>query len=172
MNEPTSKAELLATINTEHDRLVATLRGLTDDQMVQPGVERDWSVKDVLSHITWWEQWMIQKLGTAARGETGLSLRRPDEDWEAALERVNGEIFAANRNSPLAEVREVFDRSFQAAVEVVTALSEHDIFDPQGLGGRLDEAPLHMIASDTYEHYAEHSAMIRRWRDTIYSSEN
>lgn len=172
MNEPTSKAELLAAINTEHERLTSTLRGLTDEQLVQPGVESDWSVKDVLFHITWWEQWMVQKLDALARGDNIPRLLRPDEDQDAGLARLNSDIFAASRDRPLAEAREAFDRSFQQALAAVTALSEHDIFDPESLGGSLGEAPLHLIASDTYEHYAEHSATIRRWRDTINTSTN
>ncbi|HEY0606755.1 MAG TPA: ClbS/DfsB family four-helix bundle protein [Herpetosiphonaceae bacterium] len=167
MNEPTSKAELLSAINTEHERLTAALSGLTDEQLVQPGVESDWSVKDVLAHVTWWEQWMVQKLGALARGDKIPRLLRPDEDQDAGLARLNSEIFAATRNQPLDEVRAAFDRSFQQAVAAVTALSEHDIFDPEGLGGSLGEAPLQLIASDTYEHYEEHTATIRRWRDTI-----
>lgn len=172
MNEPTSKAELLAAIDTEHERLTATLSGLTDEQLVQPGVESDWSVKDVLAHITWWEQWMVQKLDALARGDKIPQLLRPDEDQETGLARLNSDIFAAGRDRPLAEVRADFDRSFQQALAAVAALAEHDIFDPQGLGGGLNEAPVYLIASNTYEHYEEHSATIRRWRDTIHAAEH
>lgn len=172
MNEPTTKTDLLALINIEHARLTATLDGLTDDQLTQPGVESEWSVKDVLAHVTWWEQWMVQKLDSLVRGDKIPRLLRPDEDQDTGLARLNGDIFAATRDRPLAEVRADFDHSFEQALAAVTALPEHEIFDPQGLGGGLNEAPLHLIASDTYEHYAEHSATIRRWLDTIHNTEN
>ena len=40
--------------------------GLSDEEMTRPGVTEDWSVKDHLVHLTWWEQRVILMLSGAA----------------------------------------------------------------------------------------------------------
>lgn len=169
MNEPIAKAELLATIDAEHDRLAVTLRQLSDEQLVQPGVEGDWSVKDLLAHITWWEQRLIQLLESAARGEAPPSLLLPGEDWDAAIPRLNDAAYAASRDRALDDVREAFERSFAQVVAVVSGCSEHDLFDPAGLNGIVPEAAFHMIAANTYEHYQEHRETIRAWIEMLHA---
>ena len=52
---PTSKAELLGRIRREHAALEQTIARLSDDQMLA-AAEHDWTVKDLLAHITAWEQ--------------------------------------------------------------------------------------------------------------------
>ena len=46
-----TKDELIKQIETEWDNLQAALDGLTEEQMHQPGVVGEWSIKDILAHI-------------------------------------------------------------------------------------------------------------------------
>ncbi len=50
-----TKDELIKKIETEWDNLQAALDGLTEEQMHQPGVVGEWSIKDILAHITAWQ---------------------------------------------------------------------------------------------------------------------
>ena len=43
--------------------------GLSDDQIVQPGVTEDWSVKDILAHVCWWDEEALKYLPHIQRGE-------------------------------------------------------------------------------------------------------
>jgi hypothetical protein len=51
-----TKTDLLTEIRTQRRHLENNLAGLTPAEMCQPGVCGDWSVKDVLAHLTAWEQ--------------------------------------------------------------------------------------------------------------------
>ena len=44
--------------------------GLSEAQMVEPGVVGDWSVKDVLAHVTTWEEEALTHLPHILAGET------------------------------------------------------------------------------------------------------
>jgi uncharacterized protein (TIGR03083 family) len=161
MNEPMTKAELLGLIETEHARLEAILAPLSEAQMTEGSLASGWSVKDMLAHLTWWEQRMLQVVQAAARGERLPRLSREGEDEEATINRVNAETYQANHLRPLHEVRADFQRSYRQVVELVHSLSDDDLAPvssiAQTLGGPLQP----LIAANTYDHYREHSEMIR-----------
>jgi hypothetical protein len=46
------------------------VRGVPDAKLVEPGVVDDWSVKDVLSHVTTWEQEALRHLPLIIAGGT------------------------------------------------------------------------------------------------------
>ncbi len=56
-----SKPALLAAIQAERTLLENLLATLTPAQWVQSGVVGQWSVKDVLVHLTLWERRLIQR---------------------------------------------------------------------------------------------------------------
>ena len=60
MDEHMSKEKLLENIQLEHQRLEGTLADINEDQMITPGVIEDWTIKDILAHITVWEQRMVK----------------------------------------------------------------------------------------------------------------
>ena len=47
-----TKTEILSIIKRERENLESLLAGLTDAQLIEPGVEVDWSIKDILVHFT------------------------------------------------------------------------------------------------------------------------
>src|SRR5436305_14807082 len=60
-----SREELLRNSRAQHAALEAQLAALSADEMTRPGVTDDWSVKDHLAHLIWWEQRVIRMLGGA-----------------------------------------------------------------------------------------------------------
>ena len=93
-----NKTELLDQIRSEQGLLEAALSRLSHAQMLLPGVDGEWSVKDVLAHISTWERWMIRWTNSLLRGE------RPDtpEAWD--VDRMNAETFARVKEFALADV--------------------------------------------------------------------
>jgi uncharacterized protein (TIGR03083 family) len=147
MEPENRKQELLRLIRTERDALDALIISLPMEQLTAPSLSGGWSVKDILAHITWWEQQMLLKL----RG-VHMELRREDEDWEDTIERVNADVFEEFQARPLPDILTAYGRSYAealAAVEALeeTALAEQDLWNH--------------VAGDTYEHYAEHAKDLR-----------
>ena len=67
-----SKSALINQLQMERSWIEGMLSELTGEQMEAPGVEGNWSVKDIIAHLTEWErrgtQW-IEWVNVAARGE-------------------------------------------------------------------------------------------------------
>src|SRR5437867_9147809 len=53
--------ELLHSIQEERARLEATLARLTGEQILAPGADGPWSVKDILVHISYWERDLLRR---------------------------------------------------------------------------------------------------------------
>jgi len=145
-NQPDEVVPVAERIRAEHARLEALLAGFSDEQIVQPGRFGAWSAKDMLAHITFWEQRLIAYVNGAKE-----SLVQPDEDESVAIDRINAEVLAANRDRPLAEVRAAFDDSYRQALALAESLSAEDL---------ADEVLYGLLAGDTFEHYHEHIEML------------
>ncbi len=145
-----SSAGVADLMRAEHARLEALLAGFSDVELVRPGAFGEWSAKDMLAHITFWEQRLIAYLNGARE-----SLIQPGEDEQVAIDRINAGVLAANRDRPLAEVRAAFDDSYQQTLRLVESLSGEDLADEEFFG---------LVAGDTFGHYREHIAMLEDWR--------
>jgi hypothetical protein len=143
------KAQLLDEIRRTHGELDAVLAPLTEAQMTQPGVDGEWSAKDVLAHITWWEGHMLRTLRSGRE-----ELVPEGSNQETLTQQKNAEVFAANRGRPLAEVRAEFETTHQ---EVLAALEG---WPAEALA---QDETYEAIGWDTFKHYPVHTAAIREW---------
>jgi hypothetical protein len=152
----TEPAEIARTVEATLDRIERSWHGLLDaldgipvDRLAEPGAVGDWSVKEVIGHIAFWDEQAVVAAHREMAGEPALQV-----DWQAMNEREA----AANRSRTAVEQRAKLDR---AHAEVVALLRAAPRLDPRSIGlcGCLQE--------DTYEHYDEHAADIRAWRQRV-----
>jgi uncharacterized protein (TIGR03083 family) len=163
MSDTITNAELMRLIRKGRAEFEALLGQMTDEQMARRGAAGDWSVKDILAHLTFWEQSMLRRIKAVVRGERPESMRVEGEEWETTMNRINDQNFAANRQRPHAEVLADFQRSHQEAIAFIGTISDADLAEGSRAAQTLGR-PLHdLIAGDTYEHYAEHGDAIRQW---------
>lgn len=139
------KTSLLNAMRHEHGRLEALLARLSEEQLLQPDVCGSWSVKDVLAHLTWWEQDMISETLHGIELDPGLN----GEAW--STERANTLMVEAKRNTPLSDVLVEFHASYQQILQMVEGLEEQDLAQ--------DEMYTHLV-NNTANHYAEHRGWI------------
>lgn len=161
MEKYIAKTELLEKIRTERETLETILRKVSDDRMAQPGVESNWSVKDILAHISVWERRMIQWVEESLRGETP-ERPAPGMTWDD-LDRLNEQTYQLDRDKPLDEVSAEFRNSYQRSLKTVEALSEDDLNDPQRFEWRKSDPLWHMVAANTFWHYKDHAETIAAW---------
>jgi hypothetical protein len=136
-----------------------TLARLTHVQMLLPGVDGEWSVKDALAHISAWERRMISWTGGHLRGEEP-AIPLP---WD--VDHMNAETYAQVKDNPLAEVLEEFRRSYWDSLALVESLSEGQLqtvyADTWPMG------PLWTgIAANMNWHYKELRQDIQKWLAT------
>ncbi len=161
MSDVTSKEEMLRMIHSERNELDRLLEQVGDHNYEVAGIEADWTIKDILAHITAWEQKMIHWVEVTLRGEIP-DRPAPGMTWDD-LDKVNSHIYHENKEKPLDAVLGVFKRSYQKALEVAEGLSEGDLFEPNQFPWRDGDPLWHMIAANTWWHYKDHREAIQAW---------
>jgi hypothetical protein len=154
---PDRKAQILEQVRATHQEFEEILAQITPDRLTQPGVNGDWAVKDVLAHISWWEQHLLRRLRTGKD-----DLYTPDVDPREATREANAVVFAASRERPLDDVRTEFDASYRELLAELETL-------PAEVAAQ-DEI-YQAIGADTFEHYPEHTEMLRAWLAASPSSQ-
>ena len=155
MQTEMSGVELLEQAKAERAKLAALWRGLSDAQMTcRPGPQADWSVKDVIAHIVWWEDAMLD---LCARALTGA-----DIVIDGTVDDANASAYAEKRDISLAATLADWQDSL-ARVEVFLAgLSDEQINDSavcQIFGNPLRR----FIVANTSQHYADHIDDLRAY---------
>ena len=160
MAEQIDKASILDQMRTKYAMLEEILTPLDNVQMTTAGVNGDWSIKDVLAHMTAWHYRLLNILHAAGRNEEP-AISGPASDEE--VDRLNEHFYQENKLRSLDEVLNDFRSSYLQIVEEVHALNEEDLLDPQRFAW-MGGVPLwRVLAGDTYDHYEEHSPSIQAW---------
>lgn len=158
--QPADKAALIAVITKERNHLESLIRGLPDSQMVEPGVVGNWSIKDTLAHIAAWERLAFDRLHAATTGEPLKFSLISGDDF---VDKFNEEIYLANHDKPLEEVKDEFDAAHSELMEFVMTMDPGHFVQklPFDWAGNLTFQVV--ISSNTHWHYIEHADSIEAW---------
>ena len=157
-----TKADLIQKIESEWDNLQAALDGLSEEQMHQRGVVGEWTIKDVLVHITAWQSRLITTLFKAEKGVTPETT-----EGGKTVDQMNERFYQEMKDRSFDQVWDDLDSSYHQLLSRLQGWKEKDLFDPQRFKWMEGEPFVSYIAGDSYEHYAEHAAQIREWRKTM-----
>jgi hypothetical protein len=160
MEEQMTKSKLYKAIYAEREALETTLARLGVDEMIKPALESGWSVKDVLAHIVDWEQRMIEWINESLDGD-GPDL---SSDWsDEVLNKLNQEIYEANKDRDLQDVLDEFTLSYQQSWTAVKRLNDEDLFEPNRFAWREGRPMWYIVDANMSAHYKEHNEAIKKW---------
>ena len=161
MTKYRSKARLIEAIQVEHLRLEKTIAHLTEENMVKSGAVGTWSVKDVLAHLTAWEQFLLNWYDAGLHGKS--TSPPPVGMSKNAINALNQDIFEQNRRRLLSTVVSEFQASYLQVLELVQVVQEEDMFKPSTYAwtGRYTFADY--IAGNTCNHYLWAKTKIHIW---------
>lgn len=164
-DEKMDKDTLLQMINAARFRFDMLLTVFTNEQMTQPGVEGDWSIKDIIAHVTWSERETVYMLREHSIAEgVGSDL------WNLPQDERNRAVYEENRDRSLADVLEESRQVFADLIEVLEEQTEEDLTDSVRYKDMPGEwLPWRVIAGNTYLHYHDHAEAIGIWFDKINS---
>jgi hypothetical protein len=151
------KERLIDRLRFERDSFEQILARLSEDQMVQLQITDQWTVKDVLAHITAWENELLRWLEKATNGQSP-DLPAPGE-WVQFIEQFNNKAYLDNRDRPLEDVVLNYKQAFDRVIFELRALPKNpdDDYWSVWLGGR---PPWDLFAT-YHEHYSEHRKQIQ-----------
>jgi hypothetical protein len=145
----------LKKIGTAWTGLEESYAGLTETQLLEPSVVGEWSVKDILAHLTTWEQEALKYLPVVLAGS-----RPPRYSTQyGGLDAFNALISEQKRGLSLAEVRRQQAESHKQLIEYLQAAPVEPFEKPTPFR--------HRLKLETYGHYNLHAKMIRDWRERL-----
>ncbi|MFN2198410.1 MAG: DinB family protein [Anaerolineales bacterium] len=146
------RQQLLKKLDREWIAFKASYAGLSDAQLTTPGVVADWSVKDILAHVTTWEQEALKYLPVILAGEKTPRYAA----MYGGIDAFNAQMTQQKRGLSLAEVQRQLDETHGRIIDYIHTVPEENFAQENRFRRRL--------RFDTYRHYAEHTHMILDWR--------
>ncbi|HBY99336.1 MAG TPA: hypothetical protein DEP84_36265 [Chloroflexi bacterium] len=154
------REELLKQMHAGRERLNEALGRVDESRMTVPVLPNDWSVKDLVAHIGWWEQRITGLYTVLSRGEL------PGADNDMPVDALNARVYAENRDRSLAEVVRDERDAYQALLWLAESAPDDDLFNPDRFAWTEGEPFVRWIISNTYGHYDEHLPDLLVWLNT------
>ncbi|MBI4311158.1 MAG: maleylpyruvate isomerase N-terminal domain-containing protein [Chloroflexi bacterium] len=139
---------MLKRIDLKWNGFLQSYAGLTEAAMKEPGVVGDWSVKDILAHVTTWEDETLKSLPVLMEGR-----RMP---LYGGVDRFNARQSALKRSLPLDRVLSQLGDTHQRLIAFLKTVPEEHL--------RTETRVRRRLRLDTYSHYPEHAGSIQQWR--------
>jgi hypothetical protein len=148
---------------TSRDNFLAVIDGLTDGELVAPGVEGKWSIKDILAHLTAWEAEMVKLLAQARSSKrphylslnSGLPVDVENEQW-----------YQESKDRPLDRILGDFHGVRKHLIRQLSNYTEKELNNPDLFKWLEGKPLLQYIADEALTHETEHAAAIKQWRDS------
>jgi len=157
------KAELISGLQEEYQNWQTLLDQIDAAYMDQPGVNGEWSMKDLVAHLTGWNRWLVDRLQAARHGEP-----EPPPPWPAQLktdDEINAWIYEASHGRP---AREILDESRQQLQQLFTVIEGL----PDDVRIEFIEPKFHIVwlgdqyfpVGEFFDHfYDDHESDVRAW---------
>ena len=153
------KQDFLNKIHQARKQLEQELSGISPEMMELPVNDGNWSIKDTIAHIGWYEEQMVNLLH--------LKALKGSELWELDLEERNAAIHVLTRDDDLDDVLRNESRNYKTMMKLLQTLDEDSLNDSGAFSEMpSDWKPWSLIASNTYEHYLDHIQGIRSLSST------
>lgn len=117
-----NKTELLRWLRAEHQHWDEFFGRIGPERMELPGVNGDWSMKDMVAHLVCYQPWVTARIQAAAHGDP-----EPLPPWPVQLQtddEINAWIYESNHGRSVSEVLDDARRVFQQFFDVIEKLPE------------------------------------------------
>jgi len=149
------KQQLIDDLEASWQELKDATIGLSEVQMLTPGMTGNWSVKDILAHVSWWEEEALKYLPLILQG--GHPPRY--SVMYGGIDAFNAQMTELRRGWSLAQVRERLDLTHQRLIEFILDVPEEQFKTETRFRRRL--------RADSFGHYPLHTQAILAWRERI-----
>lgn len=147
-----TKDQLLARLDDAWRDFEASYAGLSEPQLLIPNVTGAWSVRDIIAHVTWWEEEALAHLPLIRDGG-----RPPRYSVKyGGIDAFNAMMTERRRTLSLHEVLRQHEAVHARLVEYVRAAPDDLI--------RTETRFRRRLKLDALGHYPIHARAIRAWR--------
>ena len=152
-----TREQLLKQIEKKWLALKESYAGLSDSQLLEPGVTGTWSVRDILAHITTWEEEALKHLPLILEG--GNPPRYSTK--YGGIDAFNALMTKQKAGLSLSDVLKQLDEVHGRLLDYIRRVPEEQFTVETRFRRRL--------RLDTYSHYPKHTKAIRKWRERRFA---
>lgn len=147
------RQQLLTRLDAAWRSFTQSYTGLPEPDLLEPGVTGAWSVRDIIAHVTTWEDEALKHLPLILRGG-----RPPRYSVTyGGIDAFNAQTTEQKKHLSLADVLRQGEAVHSRLIGLIEGVPEDQ------LGGITRfRRRLHL---DTYGHYPLHARAIREWRE-------
>lgn len=157
----TARRQMLAgQLQDARERLMQSFAGLSDEQMQEPGVHGDWSVRDILAHVAAWDRATTAAYRAMIAGERPPFLDLDEEGMEA----FNQEHHQATLGASVDEVVSELLAAREEMLELLRGIDNRVLFAPAP-GDTNAEMSIAACINVTISIDEENAEMIEEWRE-------
>jgi hypothetical protein len=143
---------LLERLEAAWFKFLESYAGFSEAELLKPGVTGAWSVRDIIAHVTWWEEEALIHLPLILTG------RRPPRYSVkyGGIDAFNALMTERKKELPLADVFHEQTETHRRLLELIEKAPDEVI--------RTETRWRRRLKLDTYAHYPIHTNAILRWR--------
>ena len=145
------KQQLLKRLEKAWVAIRESYAGLSESQMTEPGVIGNWSVKDILAHVTTWEEEALKYLPLIITGG-----KPPRYIQYGGIDAFNAQMTEQKRGLALSDILKQLDETHRRLLDYIRKVPEEHF--------TRETRFRHRLRLDTYSHYPLHAKAIREWR--------
>jgi hypothetical protein len=147
-----TKQQLFQKLEKAWMALQESYTGIPDAQLREPGVMGDWSVKDILAHVTTWEEEALKCLPLILTGG-----RPPRYIQFGGIDAFDAQMAEQKRDLALCEVLRQLEEMHRRLLDYLQSVPEEHF--------TRETRFRHRLRLDTYSHYPLHARAIQEWRE-------
>ncbi len=150
-----NKQELKSAILVGRDRLEAVLNLVGDSQKQLIILHGEWSVKDLLGHLYFWQDHVYSEFSLLKSGKSPEKITDYDAINQAEIRKM--------APIPLEDVKKMEEESFQRLLSLVDTADDLELFDPNHFAWTNGQSFGDYLYDYTIGHYDEHIPEVIAW---------
>ena len=157
-----NRDDLNLELRTGRDRLDAILAEVDASRAEDVVLHGDWSVKDLLGHLAFWELRVQDIFHTLVDGKVPESV-----SGQAGVDAINHLAYEKYHPRPFAEVRQLEGEAYHSLLKMVAGMSDAELFDPAHFPWTRGQPFSDWILGNAAGHYEEHLPELMDWLGKI-----
>jgi tetratricopeptide (TPR) repeat protein len=151
MTTNTIQAALLDLLEQARDERQAWIESIPEAEWQATGTPEQWSLKDDLAHMAFWDGRSAERIAAALRGDA------PAEGGPG-FQEINERVFEERRGWTWAQVLDDAERSHAALIDHVRALGDAALTEARAVAGGGERTIAADLLGNGYWHIIEHVA--------------
>lgn len=156
-----NKKTFLKKIRYRRDKWNTLIETIIDHGLNEEMISTNWSVKDVISHITWYDKELTNALHQKSIVD--------NEFWNMRINERNEMIFQTTHEQPFEDVLNTSQETFNRLIEEIEKLTDIELNADNYIQRKSDKRITYdFIAGNNFYHYEDHADILIERFDLEY----